>query len=125
MYADSSHGNAEEGRSYGGFVLLGNEGGRAGEWDPEVASTAARQTGGALAWKCFAPREGDDSSAAAELRNITTSLKYTVAMRTLMTDLNVGLAPLLPTTTYTDAQAVVDGHMGERMPKASGGDAVP
>ena len=36
-----------------------------------------------------------------------------------MTDLDIGLAPLLPTKTYTDAQAVVDGHMGERMPKAS------
>jgi hypothetical protein len=117
--ADSSHGNAEEGRSYGGFVLLGNGAAREQEWRPNEPNPGPRMSGGALAWKCYAPIEGDDSSAAAELRNITTSIKYVVAMRTLMADLDVGLAPTKPTTIFTDAQAVVDGHMGERMPKAS------
>ncbi len=116
---DSSHGNAEGGRSYGGFVLL-----CPGPTDVPSRDEAARtdggyRTGGAIAWKCFAPPEGDDSSAAAELRNVVTALKYTIAARIIQIDLDIELAPTQPTDVYTDAQAVLDGKGGERMPKSS------
>jgi hypothetical protein len=109
VHADSSHGNAEGGRSYGGFVLIGPT---TVESDPDQQGLVLHRSGGAIAWKCFAPPEGDDSSAAAELRNVTTAIKYTM-------DLDVDIAPTRPTDLYTDAQAVIDGKGGERMPKSS------
>ena len=75
--------------------------------------------GGAFAWKCEAPAEGDDSSAAAELRMVTRALKYAVAIRTTQKDLQIGIAPTSPTIIYTDAEAVVSGRGAERMAKSS------
>ena len=77
------------------------------------------RTGGAVAWKCFVPPEGDDSSAAAELRNITTAIKYAVAARTIQADLDIDIAPTRPSDMYIDAQAVLEGAGAERMPKSS------
>jgi hypothetical protein len=70
-----------------------------------------------VAWKCFVPPEGNDSSAAAELRNITTAVKYTVAARTIQADLDIDIAPTRPTDLDIDAQAVLEGAGAERMPK--------
>ena len=36
-----------------------------------------------------------------------------------MKDLDLGVGPTRPTDMFTDAQAVVDGNSGERMPKGS------
>jgi hypothetical protein len=99
-FVDSSHGNAEAGRSYGGFILT-------------------CRGGGALAWKCAAPVAGDDSTGAAELRMGTLALKYIVALRTLQRDLDVGVAPSMPTPLYTDAQSLIDGTGCERLSKSS------
>jgi hypothetical protein len=99
-FVDSSHGNAPEGKSYGGFILM-------------------CRGGGALAWKCAAPTAADDSTGAAELRMGTLALKYIVAMRTLQRDLDVGVAPRFPTPLFTDAQALIDGTGCERLSKSS------
>ena len=77
--------------------------------------------GGALAWKCAAPAAGDDSSGAAELRMGTLAYKYTLALRTLQRDLDVGVKPTGPTPMFTDAQALIDGTGCERLSKSSGG----
>ena len=50
---------------------------------------------------------------------ITRALKYTVAIRTTMRDLDLGIAPTQPTVIYTDAEAVVSGRGAERMAKSS------
>jgi len=99
-YVDSSHGNATEGRSYGGFVVM-------------------CKGGGALAWKCAAPAAGDDSSGAAELRMGTLALKYIVGLRTIQRDLALAVGPTLPTVLFTDAQALIDGTGCERLQKSS------
>jgi len=99
---DSSHANGEDGRSYGGFVLL---------------STA--EGGGAIAWKSILPREPVDSTGAAELRLCTHALKYVVAIRMLQSELDLGVAPTGPTTFATDAAAVVNGTALERVGRTS------
>ena len=135
-FVDSSHGNGDDGSSYGGFVLssmaappasLGSPGlltpapaassplGRAGT-EPGAPTTGG---GGVLAWRCSAPRAGDDSSAAAELRQATIAYKYVVAARLLLTELAVGVSPARPTPFYLDAQAVLDGTTCERLAKKS------
>ena len=110
VYADSSHGNADDGLSYGGFVCVSK-----GRKQPDGSTKG----GGAFAWKCEAPPEGDDSSGAAELRIVTRALKYTVAARTLLKDLDLGITPTEPTIIYTDASAVLRGQSGDRMAKSS------
>ena len=112
---DSSHGNAEDGASYGGFLLLGACPCRQPGYTPGVGGAG----GGALAWKSAAPREGDDSSGAAELRMSTICYKYILAMRLLQKDLQLGVAPAHPTPLYTDAQVVMDGTGCERLVKTS------
>ena len=62
---------------------------------------------------------GYDSTAAAELRATTVALKYTVAIRTLQSELELDVAPTEPTPFYTDAQAVTDGSSIERMTRAT------
>jgi hypothetical protein len=99
-FVDSSHGNASEGRSYGGFVVL-------------------CKGGGALAWKCASPTAGDDSSGAAELRMGTLALKYIVGLRAMQRDLALAVGPTEPTVLYTDAQALIDGTGCERLQKSS------
>ena len=110
IYADSSHGNGEDGVSYGGFVFVcrGTE-----------APDGSRIGGGAIAWKCEAPAEGDDSSGAAELRMVVRAVKYNIGLRALMRDFDIGIAPTQPTNIYTDAEAVVSGRGAERMAKSS------
>ena len=75
--------------------------------------------GGVIAWKCTAPRAGDDSSAASELRQATLAYKYVLAARFLLAELAVGVAPLRPTPLHLDAQAVIDGTNCERLAKSS------
>jgi hypothetical protein len=99
-YVDSSHGNAPAGGSYGGFVIM-------------------CRGGGALAWKCAAPSAGDDSTGAAELRMAVLAYKYILAMRTLLVDLDVGVAPTKATDLFSDAQALIDGTGCERLRKSS------
>jgi hypothetical protein len=99
---DSSHANAEGGLSYGGFVLM-----------------CAGAGGGAIAWKSILPREPVDSSGAAELRLCTHALKYVIATRMLQTEMGLGVAPTVPSTFYTDAQAVVNGTALERLTRTS------
>ena len=101
-FVDSSHGNGPFGRSYGGFILLCDG-------------------GGALAWKMAAPIAGDDSSGAAELRMGTLAYKYILALRTLQTDLDGGVAPISPTLLFSDAQAIIDGTGCERACIPDGG----
>jgi hypothetical protein len=112
-YSDSSHGNGDLGASIGGFVLASR--GSTGLTTP----TDTIAGGGALAWRCGIQHEGDDSSAAAELRMATLAYKYTLAARFLLTELDVGVSPSRPTTFYLDAQAVLDGTTCERLAKKS------
>jgi hypothetical protein len=109
VYSDASHGNAEDGRSYGGYVLMCE--------DPTVGPR--EQGRGAFAWKVEAPPDTDDSSAGAELKMVARAIKYTIAARTIQRDLDLGLAPTRPTTVYTDAEAVIQGRGGERMTKST------
>jgi hypothetical protein len=110
IYADSSHGNVAHGLSQGGFVLLSKGQPTAG--GPTLG-------GGAFAWKCEAPPQGDDSTCAAELRMVTRAIKYAIAARIIQTDLDIGIAPSTPTIVYTDADAVASGRGAEHMAKSS------
>jgi len=116
-FVDSSNGNWEDGAGIGGFVLTSV----APPHDPDHPSlTPAGVTGGgALAWKCGIQHEGDDSSAAAELRMASLAYKYTLAARFLLTELDVGVAPSKPTPFHLDAQAVLDGTTCEKLAKKS------
>ena len=66
-----------------------------------------------------APIAGDDSSGTAELRMGTLAYKYILALRTLQTDLDVGVAPISPTLLFSDAQAIIDGTGCKRLKKSS------
>ena len=110
-YSDSSHGNGEFGASIGGFILASR-----GAPDGNTDTTAG---GGAIAWRCGIQHEGDDSSAAAELRMATLAYKFTLAARFLLAELDVGVSPSRPTTFYLDAKAVLDGTSCERLAKKS------
>ena len=121
-YVDSSNGNAEHGASYGGFVLAScgvppdyprTEGAEAGPHADE------HHGGGAIAWRCSAPPQGDDSSGASELRMATLAYKYLLAALLLLDELHVGVTPSGPTPFYLDAQAVLDGTTCERLAKKS------
>ena len=100
-FTDSSHGNGEDGLGFAGIVIM------------------TRGEGGALGWKVMLPPNGFDSTGAAELHATTVALKYTVAIRTLQSELELGVAPTEPTPIYTDAQAVTDGSSMERMTRAT------
>ena len=110
-YSDSSHGNGEDGSSIGGFILASR-----GAPEGKVDTVAG---GGALAWRCCIQHEGDDSSAAAELRMATLAYKFTLAARFLLAELDVGVAASRPTPFYLDAKAVLDGTTCERLAKSS------
>ena len=99
-WVDSSHGNAYDGLSYGGFVIMNNG-------------------GGALAWKCKAHDIAADSTGAQELIMATACYKYILAMRMLLLDLNVGGDPFAPTPMYTDSQILLDGSNCEKLAKSS------
>jgi len=99
---DSSHGNAPDGLSCGGFVLM-----------------SKGPLGGALAWKTLVPKTPADSSGAAELILCTQALKIVTAIRMLLTELDVGVAPASPTDFFTDAKAVVEGSALERLARLS------
>ena len=114
---DSSNGNWEDGAGIGGFVLSSV----APPHDPAhpTLNPEGVAGGGALAWKCGIQYEGDDSSAAAELRMAALAYKYTLAARFLLTELDVGVAPSRPTPFHLDAQAVLDGTTCEKLAKKS------
>jgi len=129
-YVDSSNGNAEDGASYGGFVLTA----RGSPPDPAGGAPGAAlgahsrvgggeshagYGGGAIAWRCSAPPQGDDSSGASELRMATLAYKYLLAALLLLAELRVGVTPTGPTPFYLDAQAVLDGTTCERLAKKS------
>jgi hypothetical protein len=136
-YVDSSNGNAELGASYGGFVLAsrgvppaapakaGVAPGKAPSAPRVAPSTTAGAAGpeshggGALAWRCSAPPQGDDSSGASELRMATLAYKYLLAAHLLLAELRVGVTPTGPSPFYLDAQAVLDGTSCERLAKKS------
>jgi len=100
LFCDSSHGNAEDGLSYGGFVLTHNG-------------------GGALAWKSRCQARPSDSPGAQELLMGTTAYRWILAQRMLLTDLDLGVAPTAPTTLWTDSQILLDGTHCERLSKDS------
>jgi hypothetical protein len=83
------------------------------------ATAEGKGGGGAFAWKCEAPPEGDDSSGAAELRMVVRPIKYAVGIRTVQRDLGVGIDPAAPTRVFTDAAAVVSGRGADHMAKFS------
>ena len=105
-YVDASNGNWIDGCGFGGIVLSTNRDPRA---DPSAYG------GGALSWTCVAPRAGDDSSGAAELRLASMAYKHTLAARFIQTELGVGVAPTKPTPLYLDATVVLDGFECERI----------
>ena len=138
-YVDSSHGNGDNGTSYGGFVLASRALPPASLPHPaplpppdaedgvtELTASAPPPPGtphpcggGALAWKCSAPLDAADSSAGCESKQAVTAYKYTLAARILLTELAVGVGPKEPTTFYLDAQTVIDGTNCERLDKRS------
>ena len=138
-YVDSSHGNGDNGTSYGGFVLascaappsslphphpqppLTAEDGDSGPISDALSppGTPLPCGGGALAWKCSAPLDAADSSAGCESKQAVTAYKYTLAARILLKELAVGVAPHDPTPFYLDAQTVIDGTNCERLDKRS------
>ena len=99
-WVDSSHGNADGGRSYGGFVIMNNG-------------------GGALAWKCIPHPIATDSPGAQELMMGTACLKYIMGMRMLLLDLGVPADEMGPTTMMTDSQIMLDGTACEKLVKLS------
>ena len=100
-YVDSSHGNAEDGQSYGGFIIMHNG-------------------GGAIAWKCLAQDFIADSPSAQELAMATTCYKYIMALRMMLYELRVGPPGAVnPTPIYTDSQVLLDGAASERLSKSS------
>ena len=99
-WVDSSHGNSDEGLSYGGFVVMNNE-------------------GGALAWKCKAHEIATDSPGAQELVMATSCYKYILALRMLLLDLRLHADPMGPTPLYTDSQILLDGSQCEKLAKSS------
>ena len=97
-WVDTSHGNADAGRSYGGFVLMHNG-------------------GGALAWKCMPHPVATDSPGAQELMIGTACYKYIMAMRMLLLDLDVPADDMGPTPMMTDSQIMLDGASCEKLVK--------
>ena len=105
-YVDASNGNWIDGCGFGGVVLSTNR-------DPNAAANSFG--GGALSWCCIAPKAGDDSSGAAELRLATLAYKHTLATRFLQAELNLGVSPTMPTPLYCDSSSVLDGYECERI----------
>ena len=100
VYCDTSHGNAPDGLSYGGFVLM-NKG------------------GGALAWKCRAQAFPTDSPGAQELLIATIAYRWTLSLRMLLVDLELSPERMLPTPLWTDSQIILDGTALEQLGKSS------
>jgi hypothetical protein len=109
-YVDASNGNWLDGCGFGGVVLSTNR-------DPLADPRA--HGGGALSWSCVAPRAGDDSSGAAELRLAALAYKHTLAARFIQAELGLGVAPTAPTPLYLDATVVLDGFDCERITRDS------
>ena len=97
-FVDSSHANAEGGLGYAGYLLM-----------------SRNRRGGALGWRVVLPPMGFDSTAAAELHTTSMAFKHTVAIRTLQSELELGVGPTVPTVLITDAQAATDGSHMERL----------
>ena len=88
-FVDSSHANAESGLGYAGYILM-----------------SRNRRGGALGWRVVLPPMGFDSTAAAELHATTMAFKHTVAIRTLQSELELGVGPTVPAVLLTDAQCI-------------------
>jgi hypothetical protein len=99
-YSDASHGNAGDGSSYAGAVVIS-----AG--------------GGAISWKCCSSAAGDDAPGSIELRMLVLSYKYILGLRTLLMDMHCGLEQTAPTPLYTDSRSVELGSVCERINKSS------
>ena len=112
-YVDSSHGNGEDGASHGGFILSCAIPPGSRERNP------SGYHGGSIAWKTLAPRCGDDSSGAAELRLATLCYKYLLSARTLLHELDLDVHPTRPTDMFTDANVLIEGSGCERLRKSS------
>ena len=104
-FVDSSHASSN-GLGHGGFVLMTHQ-------------QPGGPRSGALAWKCQLPPEGYDSPGAAELKVVTTALKYTIAIRTLQEELDCGIGPIRPTPIFTDSKTVIDGTDCARLIRSS------
>ena len=78
VFCDSSHGNAPNGHSYGGFLLMNSR-------------------GGAQAWKCRKQAFPTDSPGAQELIAATMAYRWTMSLRMLLADLDLGVAIMDPT----------------------------
>jgi len=100
VYCDSSHGNAPDGSSYGGFVLM-------------------HRGGGALAWKCRAQGIAADSPGAQELLMATVAYRWSLSLRMLLADLGLDAELVEPTILWTDSQILLDGTRCERLGKSS------
>ena len=100
VFCDSSHGNAPDGSSYGGFVLM-------------------HRGGGALAWKCRAQAMATDSPGAQELLMATLAYRWKLSLRMLLVDLEIGAELVDPTIVWTDSQILLDGTQCERLGKSS------
>ena len=100
VFCDSSHGNAPDGHSFGGFVLMHNG-------------------GGALAWKSRNQAFPTDSPGAQELLVATLAYRWTLSLRMLLADLGLGVALARPTLMWTDSQILLDGTNCERLGKSS------
>jgi hypothetical protein len=99
-YTDASHGNAGNGASYAGAVVMS-----AG--------------GGAISWKCIASSSGDDAPGSMELRMVVVAYKYILGLRTLLKDMHCGLQQTAPTPLFTDSRSVEVGAICERVNKGS------
>ena len=75
--------------------------------------------GGALAWRGFTIRTGDDSPAATELRMVVVAYKCILALRTLLKDMSCGMDQTNPTPLYTDSRSVEQGAACEKVKSSS------
>jgi hypothetical protein len=100
VFCDSSHGNAPDGHSFGGFVLMHN-------------------VGGALAWKSRNQAFPTGSPGAQELMVATLACYWTLSLRMLLAHLDLGVASVRPTLVWTDSQTLLDGANCERLGESS------
>jgi len=75
--------------------------------------------GGALAWKSRNQAFPTDSPGAQELLVATLAYRWTLSLRMLLADLDLGVALARPTLMWTDSQILLDGTNCERLGKSS------
>ena len=67
----------------------------------------------------MAPRSGDDSPGAAELRMLTNAYKRVLGIRSLLADLDLGLEEAGATPLWTDSKSAAQGQACEKVDKNS------